>query len=50
MLTGMSFDDVAPAANVAKMMALMESMVSMFYIAILISRLVALHTTKSATK
>ena len=34
--------------RVHRMLALLESMTAMFYVAILISRLVALHTARSA--
>jgi hypothetical protein len=46
-LSGLSFGEIVPASNVARMMALLESMIAMFYVAILISRLVALHTERT---
>ena len=49
-LSGISFSDVTPATNVSRMLALLESMVSIFYIAILISRLVALHMAGQESK
>ncbi|MCC9607181.1 potassium channel family protein [Blastopirellula sp. JC732] len=48
MLCGVSFGEITPATNVARMMAVIESMMSLFYFAILISRIVALHTERAS--
>jgi len=50
MLSGMSFGEITPATNVARMLALLESMTSLFYVAILISRIVALHTERASAQ
>ncbi|QDU82558.1 hypothetical protein Pla110_43160 [Polystyrenella longa] len=47
-LSGLGMNDVAPASNFAKMLSLLESMVSVFYLAILISRLVSMHMERAA--
>jgi hypothetical protein len=47
-LSGMSFGEITPLSNVTRMLALLEAMTSLFYLAILISRLVALHMEHAA--
>ena len=47
-LSGGTCAEIAPACNLARMLALLEAIVGLFYIAILISRLVALHTARLA--
>lgn len=49
MLSGLSFGEIVPATNVSRMLALLESMTSLFYFAILISRIVALHTERASS-
>lgn len=49
-LCGLSFGEFMPTTNTARMMALIESMMSLFYFAILISRIVALHTERASAK
>ncbi|MBX3440565.1 MAG: two pore domain potassium channel family protein [Planctomycetaceae bacterium] len=49
-LSGLTFGEITPASDVVRMLALLESMVAMFYMAILISRLVALHTERALHK
>lgn len=50
MLSGLTFGEILPTTNAARMLALLESMISLFYMAILISRLVALHTERAASR
>jgi hypothetical protein len=50
MLSGLTFGEILPTTNAARMLALLESMVSLFYMAILISRLVALHTERASAR
>jgi hypothetical protein len=50
MLSGLTFGEILPTTNAARMLALLESMVSLFYMAILISRLVALHTERATSR
>lgn len=47
-MTGLSVDEIAPANNSARMLALLEALLSLFYVAILISRLVSIHTERTA--
>jgi voltage-gated potassium channel len=49
-LTTIGYGDITPTSNVARMLAVMEAVTGMFYIAILISRLVALHTSNQQTQ
>jgi voltage-gated potassium channel len=46
-LTTIGYGDITPTSNIARMLAVMEAVTGMFYIAMLISRLVALHTASS---
>jgi hypothetical protein len=48
-LCGAGLGEVKPTSNVARMLTLLEAMTAMFYIAILISRLVALHAGRAAS-
>ena len=41
---------LTPASNAARMLALLEAMTAMFYIAILIARLVALYSERPASE
>jgi hypothetical protein len=50
MLSGMAFGEILPQTNGARMLAQMESLISLFYMAILISRLVALHTERATSR
>jgi hypothetical protein len=43
------YGDIAPVSRVARMLAMMEGLTGMFYVAVLISRLVALYSTQSQT-
>jgi voltage-gated potassium channel Kch len=43
-LTTVGYGDISPVSNGARMMAVLEAIFGTFYVAILISRLVALHT------
>ena len=44
-LTTVGYGDISPAANVARMLAVTEAVTGMFYVAVLISRLVALYSS-----
>ena len=44
-LTTIGYGDIVPISNAARMLAVMEAVTGMFYVATLISRLVALHTS-----
>jgi voltage-gated potassium channel len=44
-LTTIGYGDIIPISNTARMLAVMEAVIGMFYVATLISRLVALHTS-----
>jgi hypothetical protein len=48
-LTTIGYGDITPVSRVARMLSVMEAMTGMFYVAILISRLVALHTSNPPT-
>jgi hypothetical protein len=45
-LTTVGYGDIAPVSNVARMLAVMEAVTGLFYVAVLISRLVALYSTQ----
>jgi hypothetical protein len=45
-LTTITFGDILPVSNFARVMALVEAMAGMFYLAILISRLVGLYSSR----
>ncbi|SFI10375.1 potassium channel family protein [Planctomicrobium piriforme] len=49
-LTGVSFNEIVPVSNAARMLTLTEAMASLFYFAMLISRLVALHAAHAETR
>jgi hypothetical protein len=44
-LSGVNFGDITPVSSVARMLAQLEAMAGMFYLAVLISRLVSLYTS-----
>lgn len=44
-LTTITFGDIQPVSNVARMMVLVEAIVGVFYLAILVSRLVGLYSS-----
>jgi hypothetical protein len=44
-LTTVGYGDIVPISNAARMLAVMEAVIGMFYVATLISRLVALHAS-----
>jgi voltage-gated potassium channel len=46
-LTTIGYGDISPVANVARMLSVMEAVTGMFYITLVISRLVALYSSKS---
>lgn len=46
-LTTIGYGDISPVSNVARMLSVMEAVTGMFYITVLISRLVALYSSKS---
>ncbi len=46
-LTTCGFGDVVPVANVARMLAVLEAVTGMFYVAILIARLVSVYSSSS---
>jgi hypothetical protein len=48
-LSGCAFGDVVPVSNAARILALMETTIGMFYVAILIARLVSLYSTEQAS-
>ena len=47
-LTTVGYGDIAPVSNVARTLAMAESTTGMFFVTILIARLVALYTTSAA--
>lgn len=49
-LSGLSYGEIVPVTNAARMLALLEAITSLFYFAVLISRLVALHTERAISK
>lgn len=49
-LTTVGYGDIVPVAPAARMLAMMESMVGTIYMAVLISRLVALHSADATQK
>lgn len=46
-LCTVGYGDITPISRVARMLAVMEAITGMFYVAVLIARLVALHTTST---
>jgi len=49
-LTTVGYGDIAPVSNVARMLAVMEAVTGLFYVAVLISRLVALYSSQPPPK
>jgi len=49
-LTTLGYGDITPVSNVARMLAVMESMSGTLYVAVLIARLVALYSTPEPAK
>jgi hypothetical protein len=48
-LTTVGYGDITPVSPVARMLAVMESMTGMLYVAVLIARLVAMYSTPSSS-
>ena len=48
-ITTIGYGDIVPIANAARMLSVMEAITGMFYIAIVISRLVALYSSNTLT-
>jgi hypothetical protein len=48
-LTTTGYGDITPVASVARMLAMMEAITGTFYVAVLISRLVALYSVSTST-
>ena len=48
-LSTVGFGDITPISNVARMLVVMEAITGMFYMAILIARLVSMHPLKPST-
>lgn len=48
-LTALAFGDILPVSNVARMMTVFEATTGIFYVTILIARLVGLYTSKSSS-
>ena len=46
-LCTVGYGDITPVSRVARMLAVLEAITGMFYVAVLIARLVALHTTST---
>jgi hypothetical protein len=44
----MGYGDVLPVAPVARMLAMVEAMTGVFFVSVLIARLVSLYTTEAA--
>jgi hypothetical protein len=49
-LTTCGYGDIVPVANVARMLAMLESMAGTFYVAILIARLVSLYSSSNTSR
>jgi len=49
-LTTIGYGDISPIANVARMLAVMEAVTGVFYITVLISRLVALYSSNPSPR
>ena len=49
-LTTVGYGDIAPVSNVARMLAVLEAVTGLFYVAVLISRLVALYSSQPPPK
>jgi hypothetical protein len=48
-LSTVGYGDITPVSKVARMLAAMEAMTGLFYVAVLIARLVALYSTPNST-
>ncbi len=48
-LSTVGYGDITPVSKVARMLAAMEAMTGLFYMAVLIARLVALYSTPDST-
>jgi hypothetical protein len=48
-LCTVGYGDVVPASKVAQMLAIVEAIAGLFYVAVLISRLVAIYSTAQQT-
>jgi hypothetical protein len=48
-LSTVGFGDITPVSKVARTLAAMEAITGLFYVAVLISRLVALYSTPNST-
>ncbi len=49
-LSGVCYGDITPVSGVARMLALLEGMIGLFYFAVLISRLVSLYSSDRTLK
>lgn len=49
-LSSVSFGDIIPVSNVARMLVLLEAVVGLFYMTIMIARLVSLYTSSAESK
>ena len=49
-LATVGYGDIVPVAGVVRMLAAMEAIVGMFYVALLISRLVSLYPSKGQSR
>lgn len=49
-LTSLAFGDIVPVSNIARMVTLMEAIAGMFYMAILIARLVGLYVSQRTVR
>lgn len=49
-LTTIGFGDIAPVSKVARMLAILEAIAGMFYVALLVARLVSIHSTSGPRK
>jgi hypothetical protein len=49
-LSGVCYGDITPVSGVARMLALLEGMTGLFYLAVLISRLVSLYSSDKLLK
>ncbi len=48
-LSTIGFGDITPVSSVARMLAVMEAITGMFYVTILVARLVSIHSAKAMT-
>jgi hypothetical protein len=49
-LSTVGYGDVAPVSRVARMLAVMEAISGLFYMAVLVSRLVAVHSAQHSSQ